>query len=359
MTNLLLSAVTWTLNLIGFVLFSLHPNFSAARYSLEQKLRWIVFCCVLLFAVIPWMYLHIPVTMIAVFLLVMHLIQKKIRQTQIRADVIIRALIWIVVMMSLETCITWFGLGITAFLLSGEKDSSALLPLYWIVFLGMIQLLMQGFEFIRTETSESSRLVFAVLMVLQLPSIALLAVIIRDTDLQHNDNVYVLLLTLSYYLANAILVAMAVIAGRRARLQQMNQVQLNQYEYYLHMEEEHRKVRRLHHDLKNQLMMLQEHMESLPSSVQEQVKTTESELSEMDQFAHTGQRELNILLFNSRKKAEKKGIRFDFTISENSLNFMDSADLNSLFLNAVNNAFEACEKVTQEKNISRSRRGRT
>ena len=124
------------------------------------------------------------------------------------------------------------------------------------------------------------------------------------------------------------------------------QLKLNKYEYYLHMEEEHLMIRRMYHDIKNQLMIM-ENMSGQESEKQkEYVQNMAKELESMEQYYHTGQTVLDIILFDSNRRAKEKGIEFDAVISENCLNFLDEMDLGVIFTNAINNAIEECEKIT-------------
>lgn len=115
-------------------------------------------------------------------------------------------------------------------------------------------------------------------------------------------------------------------------------IHMNEYEYYLNMEEEHLKIRKMYHDMKNKLMIMGE--DGMNGS---ELK----ELDKLNKFYHTGQRSLDILLFDGRLKAQAKGIEFDAVISEGCLDFMDEEDINIIFSNAIINAIEACEKIKQ------------
>ena len=115
-------------------------------------------------------------------------------------------------------------------------------------------------------------------------------------------------------------------------------IHMNEYEYYLNMEEEHLKIRKMYHDMKNKLMIMGD----------KGVNSSEmKELEEINKFYHTGQRSLDILLFDGRVKTQAKNIEFDAVISEGCLDFMDEKDINIIFSNAIINAIEACEKIKQ------------
>ncbi len=126
--------------------------------------------------------------------------------------------------------------------------------------------------------------------------------------------------------------------AERSQRDKRADIHMNEYEYYLNMEEEHLKIRKMYHDMKNKLMIMGD--EGINSSEMR-------ELEELNKFYHTGQRSLDILLFDGRVKAQAKNIDFDAVISEGCLNFMDEKDVNVIFSNAIINAIEACEKIEQ------------
>lgn len=119
-------------------------------------------------------------------------------------------------------------------------------------------------------------------------------------------------------------------------------IHVNAYEYYLNMEEEHRRIRKMYHDMKNQLMILEGDKDVFKKEYSREVL---KKLETMNQFYHTGLPFLDSLLFNAKRKAEERGIVFDVVISEGCLSFMKEDDVNVIFSNAILNAIEACEKI--------------
>ncbi len=127
---------------------------------------------------------------------------------------------------------------------------------------------------------------------------------------------------------------------------------VNRDEYYIAMEEEHLKIRRMYHDMQNQLMILRESMENNTENMAGYMSETEDMLKGMEQFYHTGNQQLDIFLYESEKRAKEKGISFHATIQEHCLDFMSGSNIKAIFVNAVANAIEACEKIEDgEKKI--------
>ena len=119
----------------------------------------------------------------------------------------------------------------------------------------------------------------------------------------------------------------------------------NTYEYYLQMEEEHRQIRKMYHDMKNQLMIQAENEQNF---MNQYLQESSKKLDDLHQFYQTGFHSLDILLFDSKIKAKEKGIEFEAVISQGCLSFMKEEDINIIFNNAIVNALEACEKIPDE-----------
>ena len=122
-------------------------------------------------------------------------------------------------------------------------------------------------------------------------------------------------------------------------------IHVNAYEYYLNMEEEHRRIRKLYHEMKNQLMIMDEEKTGNPGQENIYGQNVQQKLERLNKFYHTGCSSLDMLLFDGRMKAEKRGIEFEAVVSEGCLSFMEDEDINIIFSNAIINAIEACEKI--------------
>ncbi len=123
------------------------------------------------------------------------------------------------------------------------------------------------------------------------------------------------------------------------------EMNMNAYEYYLNMEEEHLQIRKMYHDMKNKLMIMEAGNEENPEHAGTSWDSMREKLDQAKQFYHTGCTALDILLFDGQMKAKARNITFDAVISEGCLDFMDKEDITVIFGNAIMNAIEACEKI--------------
>lgn len=133
----------------------------------------------------------------------------------------------------------------------------------------------------------------------------------------------------------------------RSEMEKRADIHINTYEYYLYMEEEHLRIRKMYHDMKNQMMILQDENHKNSEADDQRIQNLSEELDTLKQFYHTGINSLDILLFDGKIKAEAKGIQFEAVISEGCLSFMKEEDINVIFSNAIINAIEACDKITE------------
>ncbi len=124
------------------------------------------------------------------------------------------------------------------------------------------------------------------------------------------------------------------------------EIRSNAYEYYLNMEEEHLMIRRMYHDMKNQLMIM-EHERAEAQDADPKIDFgMAGRIEQIDRFYHTGKASLDMLLFDGKIRARERNIEFEAVVSKGCLNFMADEDVNIIFSNAIVNAIEACEKIT-------------
>ncbi len=130
---------------------------------------------------------------------------------------------------------------------------------------------------------------------------------------------------------------------------------VNYYEYYLNMEEEHRQIRKLYHEMKNKFMIMQEAGKKDPG-----IEALQDAIDEIDQKRitfHTGCVALDALLFDVKRKAEEVEIEFEAVIKEGCLSFMDTDDITTIFRNACLNALEACRRIEGKERWIRIKAG--
>lgn len=171
-----------------------------------------------------------------------------------------------------------------------------------------------------------------------------------------NSQVMVPFLFIAELLINyCALLIMILKIDERNVLKKREEIHANAYEYYLNMEEEHRQIRKMYHEMKNQLMIMEEKSDGKESKNEKLMK---DKLDELNRFYHTGIPSLDILLFDGKTKSEARNIDFEVVITEGCLSFMDENDVNIIFSNAIINAIEACEKIEDGPRVIKIKAGK-
>lgn len=113
-----------------------------------------------------------------------------------------------------------------------------------------------------------------------------------------------------------------------------------QHQYYLNMQESQMKVKKLYHDMKNHMICI----ENLYGK-NEYVESINNQLKECNSIFNTNNMILDIILNDKKRICESKGIDLIANINFKECNFIDSADVCSIFSNMIDNAIEACENI--------------
>lgn len=118
-----------------------------------------------------------------------------------------------------------------------------------------------------------------------------------------------------------------------------------QHQYYLNMQESQLKVKKLYHDMKNHMICI----ENLYGK-NEYIENINNQLKECNSIFNTNNMILDIILNDKQRICKSKGIDLLADINFRECDFIDGADVCSIFSNMIDNAIEACEKI-EDKNI--------
>ena len=124
-----------------------------------------------------------------------------------------------------------------------------------------------------------------------------------------------------------------------------------QYKYYNELERKYEKSRRLSHDIKNHLVILEEMYKENRSSALSYTRELRNEINDGSLQIYTKSKVLNILLYHNMELAQSYGIKFEFTCEEIDFNFISEFDLSILFSNLFDNAIEECSQNNLHTNF--------
>lgn len=120
-----------------------------------------------------------------------------------------------------------------------------------------------------------------------------------------------------------------------------------QRNYYKDRIRDEERVRSVYHDMKNHLLLLQAQAEN-SQAVQASVQELQNQIQEYEEYHHTGNEFLDIIIRDKAKAAHEKKIDFSAVIAFESGSFMEPLDISTIFGNALDNAIEASEKLPEE-----------
>ncbi|MCI8609914.1 MAG: sensor histidine kinase [Firmicutes bacterium] len=105
------------------------------------------------------------------------------------------------------------------------------------------------------------------------------------------------------------------------------------------------RVRAIYHDMKNHLLVLQRQMDC-PETM-EMIERLQQEVAEYEDYLHTGNDVLDIILKEKAETARRKHIEFSVTADLGGLGFIEALDISTIFGNGLDNAIEASEKLPE------------
>ena len=122
-----------------------------------------------------------------------------------------------------------------------------------------------------------------------------------------------------------------------------------QYAYYQDKLKEEERIRSIYHDMKNHLLVLEGCQGT--DETRKMAQELRSQIADYENYIHTGNDFLDIIIRDKAEKAREKQIDFSAFIDFSSIDFIDPLDISTLFGNAIDNAIEASEKLPEEQRV--------
>lgn len=119
-----------------------------------------------------------------------------------------------------------------------------------------------------------------------------------------------------------------------------------EYNYYINIEENNIKVRKLYHDMKNHLMCIANLCDNNESK--DYVNSLNLELNKLDNSFNTGNKVLDIILSEKKSICLENDIELTSYIDFSKSDFMEMDDVCTIFANSLDNAIEACDKINNK-----------
>ena len=136
------------------------------------------------------------------------------------------------------------------------------------------------------------------------------------------------------------------------KVEQQEQFTINrmneQFCYYREKEEDEKRVRALYHDMKNHLLILEKQNSQ---EVKQMAADLRRQISDYEDYVHTGNDFLDVIIRDKVKRAKEQGIDFLAVIDFTAGDFIEPLDISTIFGNALDNALEASVKLPPEQRL--------
>lgn len=119
-------------------------------------------------------------------------------------------------------------------------------------------------------------------------------------------------------------------------------------DYYEKVEESQNQIRKLYHDMNNHLYNIQM-MNKSSEDASDYIVSLQNELKEARKTRLSGNSLFDIIVDEKMNICKNKGIEFDIDADSKNTGFIKNIDMSSILANILDNAIEACDKMTSNK----------
>lgn len=152
-----------------------------------------------------------------------------------------------------------------------------------------------------------------------------------------------------YYLFDRI----SILCSKEERLLMKEQQAQMQNKYFLDLERKYESTRKLFHDIKRHVHLIEclyeENSEN--SKAREYVTELLGQVDKADIKFHTNNQIINILVNDKIAVAKYNGIKFIYNCEDVEFSFIQDIDLVTMLSNLLDNAFEACMEITKGERV--------
>lgn len=130
--------------------------------------------------------------------------------------------------------------------------------------------------------------------------------------------------------------------------QQVREMEVK-YAYYEDKLNDERRIREIYHDLKNHLLIMESRRNT--EETRQMAETLRSQIADYEDYVHTGNEFLDIILKDKAAKAREKQIDFSALVDFKGVDFIEPLDISTIFGNAIDNAMEASERLPEDQRL--------
>ncbi|TAN67701.1 ATP-binding protein [Paraclostridium sordellii 8483] len=173
--------------------------------------------------------------------------------------------------------------------------------------------------------------------------------IFNDKDINNTENIIILIISIVLLFSNISLVGIIgrIIKDNKIRAEyEITKEKMNiQYKYYLNLQESQEKIKKLYHDMNNHIICIQNIYGNHELS-NKYIKDINNQIKDCRSIFDTKSIILDIILNEKKSICDKNDINFLVDINFSKCGFIEITDICSIFSNMLDNAIEACNKIT-------------
>ena len=217
-----------------------------------------------------------------------------------------------------------------------------------LLILGIVYLLLKNFKYkMQMKDSVVLTLVFLIAFAIVIFTVFNLLNLERTADL-------------TLYISSGILATIFFIIFMYSKnilylreQEQRDKVQIaqlqQQYAYYQDKLKDEERIRSIYHDMKNHLLVLEGSQGT--DETRKMAQELRSQIADYENYIHTGNDFLDIIIRDKAEKAREKHIDFSAFIDFGGVDFIEPLDISTLFGNGIDNAIEASEKLPEDQRV--------
>ena len=131
---------------------------------------------------------------------------------------------------------------------------------------------------------------------------------------------------------------------KQAEVKILESKNLFQYDFYKQKMASETEVRKIYHDLKNEMILLKKY-----ENPKKYIESLLDSLSKLENFIDTGNEMFDIMIYEKMKITEKNNIDFKVLADFNECDFLSDLEICTLFGNLLDNAIEASCRILEKK----------
>lgn len=217
-----------------------------------------------------------------------------------------------------------------------------------LLVLGVIYLMLRHFKY-RVQLKDSIILTVVFLIALTITIFASFNLLnlekSADLTLYISSGVVAAIFMMIFMYAKNILYLREQEQRDKVQIAQLQQ----QYAYYSDKLKDEERIRSIYHDLKNHLLVMESRQNT--EETRRMAETLRSQIAGYEDYVHTGNEFLDIILKDKAAKAREKQIDFSAMVDFHGIDFLEPLDISTIFGNAIDNAIEASENLPEYKRL--------